>query len=146
MRIFLGLVCCVLWPLAATAQTIDAEWRITKFTGESWFVKLDEVISKTQSFNKGMAEGALFNCPYAGLSATYNTYTVEEFLVNKEFELFRQAEQDLREDGGKIFVHRITCAGLGGSVSKQVFYPFVTTQNGRAGYYMFEGGYFTLHR
>ncbi len=131
-------------PLTGHAQFVDTEWRVTAFTGEAWFIKPDDVIGKTQQFYKGDADGAFFQCPYAGMSKTYTTYSVDDFLANPEFKLFAPAAEGLRQGGQKVFVHRISCAGKGDPAMRRVIYPFVTTEKPDAAYYLFEGGFFTL--
>jgi hypothetical protein len=138
------LLLALVGPSAVHAQFIDTEWQVSGFTGEARFINPESVMLKTQSFSKGWAEGVFFQCPFAGLSKTYTTYAVDEFLANREFVLFKPAENDLRASGQKIFVHRISCEGRGDPSVRKVLYPFVTTENIHTAYYLFENGYFTL--
>jgi hypothetical protein len=130
----------------AKADFIDTTWSVIGFTGEPWFVNTQAVIGKSQMFNKGEARGVFFSCDFKGMSSSYTTYaTVDDFLKNPEFELFKPAEKELRLSGPKVFVHRITCEGDGNPKLRRVLYPFVTTQKRHSAYYLFEGGYFSLY-
>ena len=43
----------------------------------------------------------------------------------------------------EIFVHRITCNGKKG-FDRKVMYPFITQNNSKKGYYVFEGAIYIL--
>ena len=99
-----------------SAQYIDTKWTVTGYFGELWFAEEEDILGKHQEFYKGWADGVFYSCDYAGQSATYNTHTIKEFLVNKEFELVNQekAFSKVFEESGLLnentdgFVHRIT--------------------------------------
>ncbi|MQX45739.1 hypothetical protein [Sinorhizobium medicae] len=130
----------------AKADFIDTTWSVVGWTGEAWYIDTNSVIGKTQRFYKGEAEGVFYQCSFQGQSATYTTYdTVDEFLANPEFKLFKPAEEALRLSGPQVFVHRITCEGDGNPENRRVLYPFVTTQKRHSAYYIFEGGFFSLY-
>jgi|TARA_B100002003_G_C13599415_1_gene309293 hypothetical protein len=119
-------------------------WTVTEFLGEAWYVEPNKVIGQTQSFYKGYSEGVFFNCDYKGLSYTHNKYTLEEFLNNKEFELFKKLKEELKFKDEEVFVNRITCNGDNNPDKRGVFYPFVTIEPGNKAYYLYEGGIFVL--
>jgi hypothetical protein len=142
----LAVVVSASLPGNARADFIDTDWSVIGFTGEAWYADTKAVIGKTQSFHKGEAKGVFYRCDFHGQSSTYTTYdTVEAFLANPEFALFKPAEKDLRISGPKVFVHRITCEGDGNPRDRRVMYPFVTTEKRHSAYYLFEGGYFSLY-
>ena len=115
--------------------------KIIEFSGEAWFAGTKEIIGKTQEFYKGWSEGVFYSCDYAGQSKTYNTYITEEFLNNKEFSVFKKS--NIKFINKKIFVHRITCNGKEG-FDRKVMYPFITQNNSKKGYYLFEGAIYIL--
>jgi hypothetical protein len=132
-------------PEFAYADFIDTKWTVVGWTGEAWFANTQNIIGKTQQFHRGEAAGVFYSCDASGQSSTYTTYeTVDAFLENPEFELFKPAEKDLRLSGAKVFVHRITCDGHGDPDKRRVLYPFVTTEKRHSAYYLYEGGYFSL--
>jgi len=146
---FLGLLFA--FPSISSAQFIETKWSVTGYFGELWFAKERDIIGKHQEFFKGWADGVFYSCDYAGQSATYTSYTISDFLKNREFEIFSQenvfskvfAENSLIDKTTKVFVHRITCNGK--SVSKRkVLYPFVTVENSSKGFYIYEGAVFIL--
>lgn len=144
-RALLAAVFCCLSSLAF-ADYIDTKWSVVGWTGEAWFVEPKNVIGRTQMFHKGEAKGVFYGCDFAGQSSSYTTYeTVDEFLANPEFKVFKAAEKDLKLSGPKVFVHRITCEGNGRAENRRVLYPFVTTEKRHSAYYPFEGGFFTLY-
>ena len=116
-----------------------------------WFAEEEEILGKQQEFFKGWANGVFYSCDYAGQSATYNAYTLKEFLGNKEFELVNQdnafskvlAENGLLNENTKIFVHRITCNGEK-VVDRKVLYPFITVDGSNKAFYVYEGAIITL--
>ena len=118
-----------------------SKWKVSSFVGETWFSKPEDIIGKYQEFFKGWAEGVFYSCNYAGQSVTYNSYSPSEFLGNKEFSLFGETHVELNQH--KVYVHRITCNGKNGN-DRKVLYPFVTQENSRKAYYLFEGAIFTL--
>ena len=111
------------------------------FLGEAWFADTKNIIGKTQDFYKGWSKGVFYSCDYAGQSATYNSYTPDEFLKNKEFSLFKKFKVNFIDE--EIFVHRITCNGKKG-FDRKVMYPFITQNNSKKGYYVFEGAIYIL--
>ena len=92
-----------------------------------------------------------YSCDYAGQSATYNTHTIREFLVNKEFELVNQEkafskvfeENGLMNGNTKVFVHRITCNGSK-VADRKVLYPFITVDGSNKAFYVYEGAIITF--
>ena len=76
--------------LVLSAQYIDTKWTVTGSFGELWFAEEEDILDKQQQFFKGWADGISYSCDYAGQSATYNVYSIKEFLENKEFELIHQ--------------------------------------------------------
>ena len=125
----------------ALGQYIDTKWKVIEFLGESWFADTKNIIGKTQDFYKGWSEGVFYSCDYAGQSKTYNSYKLEEFLRNKEFSLFKKLNVNFVD--GDIFVHRITCNGKRGS-DRKVMYPFITQNDSKKGYYLYEGAIYIL--
>lgn len=123
------------------ANFIATKWKVSSYVGETWFSKPEDIIGKYQEFFKGWAEGVFYSCNYAGQSMTYNSYSPSEFLGNKEFSLFGETNVELNQD--TVYVHRITCNGKNGN-DRKVLYPFVTQENSRKAYYLFEGAIFTL--
>ena len=120
----------------AFGQFIDTKWKVMDFLGEAWFADTKNIIGKTQDFYKGWSKGVFYSCDYAGQSATYNSYTPDEFLKNKEFSLFKKFKVKFIDE--EIFVHRITCNGKKG-FDRKVMYPIITQNNSKKGYYAFEG-------
>lgn len=123
------------------ANFVDTRWKVLSYVGETWFSKPEDIIGKYQEFYKGWALGVFYSCNYAGQSMTYNVYSPDEFLGNKEFSLFGDKQVELNEDS--VYVIRITCNG--DSIrDRKVLYPFVTQNNSNKAYYIFEGAIFTL--
>ena len=147
-----ALVALILtFPSILNAQYIDTKWTVTGYFGELWFAEEEDILGKQQEFFKGWANGVFYSCDYAGQSATYNAYTLKEFLGNKEFELVNQdkafskvfAENGLLNENAKIFVHRITCNGEK-VVDRKVLYPFITVDGSSKAFYVYEGAIITL--
>ena len=119
--------------------------------GKRWFAEEEDILGKHQEFYKGWADGVFYSCDYAGQSATYNTYTIREFLVNKEFELVNQEkafskvfeENGLMNGNTKVFVHRITCNGSK-VADRKVLYPFITVDGANKAFYVYEGAIITF--
>ena len=111
------------------ANFIDTKWKVSNVVGETWFSKSENIIGKYQEFYKGFSEGVFYSCDYAGQSATYNVYNLNEFLSNKEFNLFKKLSYELNLIDTKTYVHRITCNGNNGD-GRKVFYPFITQELG----------------
>lgn len=130
--------------LPARAQSIDTTWLVVGFHGEPWFIDPVHLRGSSQMFNRGFADGVFFSCNFAGLSATYTTYTNADFLANPEFSAFQAVEDGLALSSERVFVHRITCEGKGDPQQRRVLYPFVTNEAGASAWYLFEGGVFTL--
>jgi len=129
---------------AAFSDYIDTNWRVTKFTGEAWFLDASQIVGEQQSFYKGFAKGAFYSCDYQGQSSTYTTYQLEDFFKNPEFELFLSVRNEMSDEASKVFVHRITCASKDDPSMRKVLYPFVTNNLRQRAWYLFEGGIFTL--
>ena len=144
-----GLI--IAFPSLVSAQYIDTKWTVTGYFGEFWFAEEANIFGKQQEISKGWADGVFYSCDYAGQSATYKTYTMTEFLRNKEFELVNQgnafskvfAEHGLMSDDTKVFVHRITCNGKKVS-DRKVLYPFITVDGSNKAFYVYEGAIIKL--
>ncbi len=75
------------FPSILSAQYIDTKWTVTGYFGELSFAEEEDILGKHQEFYKEWADGVFYSGDDAGQSATYNTQTIREFFVNKEFEL-----------------------------------------------------------
>ncbi len=118
---------------------VETKWQIKEYYGEAWYADTTKIIGKFQEFNRGYSEGVFFNCDYGGQSYTYTKYkSLDEFLNNKEFLLFKKLINKIKIDGENIYVHRITCNG-NNELERKVFYPFITYENINFAYYLFEG-------
>ena len=145
------VVLILIFPSILNAQYIDTKWTVIGYYGELWFAKEKDIIGKQQQFFKGWADGVFYSCNYAGQSATYNTYSIKEFLRNKEFALVNQdkafskvfIENNLLNKNRKVFVHRITCNGKK-IIDRKVFYPFITVDGSKKAFYIYEGAIITL--
>ena len=100
-----------------------------------------------------MAKGIFYSCDYGGQIKTYNTYSLDEFLTNKEFDLFAKYKDQLFKIKNKpvapseVFVHRITCNGKDDPKKRQVLYPFVTlgdSEKWKKAFYLFEEAIYIL--
>jgi len=139
------------FPFNLNAQYIDTKWIVTGYFGELWFAEEEDILGKHQEFYKGWADGVFYSCDYAGQSKTYNTHTIGEFLVNKEFELvnFEKAffkvfeENGLMNENTEVFVHRITCNGSK-VADRKVLYPFITVDGSNKAFYVYEGAIITF--
>ena len=149
--VFLVAFLLVVFPKFSVAQFIDTKWKVIGYVGETWFANPENIIGKYQAFYKGFANGVFYSCDYAGQSATYNTHTITEFLVNKEFELVNQEkafskvfeENGLMNGNTKVFVHRITCNGSK-VADRRVLYPFITVDGSNKAFYVYEGAIITF--
>ena len=81
------------------------------------FQSLKILLESIKKNYKGFSEGVFYSCDYAGQSATYNVYNLNEFLSNKEFNLFKKLSYELNLIDTKTYVHRITCNGNNGDRS-----------------------------
>jgi len=133
----------IFFTITSHANFIDTKWKVSNVVGETWFSKSENIIRKHQEFYKGFSEGVFYSCDYAGQSATYNVYDLKEFLLNKEFNLFKKFSYELKLIDTKTYVHRITCNG-NNNKTRKVFYPFITQKGSNTGYYLFEGAIFVL--
>ena len=129
----------------AQADFIDTRWSVVGFTGEAWVINPQSIIGQSQTFNRGFAEGVLYNCDYSGQSSTYTRYDNDAFFANPEFELFKSLRNELTLSSETLFVHRITCEGDGNPANRRVMYPFVTNEARKSAWYIFEGGVFSLY-
>ena len=127
----------LLIPNLVMADMIDTNWVVSSFVGDQAFADKRPIIGKTQEFFKGYAEGVFYTCDYAGQMKTYNKYSLNEFLANKEFDDFKKYQKELKFDSDVVYVHRISCNG---KIDKDraVIYPFVTTKKREKAYYLFE--------
>ena len=139
------------FPFNLNAQYIDTKWIVTGYFGELWFAEEEDILGKHQEFYKGWADGVFYSCDCAGQSKTYNTHTIAEFLVNKEFELvnFEKVffivfeENGLMNENTEVFVHRITCNGSK-VADRKVLYPFITVDGSNKAFYVYEGAIITF--
>ena len=139
------------FPSILSAQYIDTKWTVTGYFGELWFAEEEDILGKHQEFYKGWAAGVFYSCDYAGQSATYNTHTIREFLVNKEFQLVNQdkafskvfEENGLMNENTAVFVHRITCNGRK-VTDRKVLYPCITVDGSNNAFYVYEGAIITF--
>lgn len=128
---------------AAQADFIDATWTVQEFTGTAWFVKPEKVIGQTQTFDRGYAEGVLYECNFNGQSMTYTTYANDDFFENPEFQRFAPLREEMTADSEQLYVHRITCNG-NDLVPPRVLYPYVTNETRERAWYLYEGGVFSM--
>lgn len=127
----------------SNAQGVDGRWVVTDHAGDAWFANVKEIIGKTQTFDKGWAEGVFFECDFGGRSSAFTSYRIDEFLDNKEFVLFKDLGF-LKKYDGEVFVHRITCDGQK-QKSRQVLYPFISIKpDWTKSFYLYEGGIYSL--
>lgn len=129
----------------ASANFIDTIWTVEKFTGEAWFVKPEKIIGKTQTFDRGYAEGVLYECNFNGQSMIYTTYANDDFFENPEFQTFAPLREEMTADSEQLYVHRITCNG-NDLVPPRVLYPFVTNETRERAWYLYEGGVFSFSK
>lgn len=137
------LLILMLLPTIIFADFIEAKWEVKSFVGEQSFAEERPVIGKSQSFDGGYAVGVFYNCEFAGQVMTYTKYTLNEFLANKEFDIFKQYQKELKFDSDEIFVHRISCNGKTDG-DRALIYPFVTTGKRQKAYYLFEKAIYIL--
>ena len=132
---------------AQCPKKLDGVWTVTGFSGELWYAEEKDIINKNQQFFKGSAEGVFYSCDYGGQSYTHNSYTIKEFLKNKEFKDLSKvfAENNFSNNKTEVFVHRITCNGKKIS-DRRVMYPFVTVCDSDKGFYIYEGAIITLEK
>ena len=128
----------------ASANFVETKWEVKEYFGEAWYAEPESIIGKFQEFYNGYSKGVFYNCDYEGQSYTYTKYeSLEEFLKNKEFFLFNKYIDNIEILSGDIYVHRITCNG-NNELSRKVFYPFITFNDLKVGYYLFEGAIYKL--
>ena len=141
----------MLFPVKA--DMVETTWFVDSFVGDPTFADPKKILGQRQMFYKGMAKGIFYSCDYAGQTMTYNTYSFNEFLKNKEFDLFAKYEDQLFEIKNKrvapseVFVHRITCNGKDDPKKRRVLYPFVTLGNSgkwKSAFYLFEEAIYIL--
>ena len=140
-----AVLCGIVFCAPAYADFTDTRWSVVGFNGESWFINPQNVIGKSQLFNKGYAEGVFYSCDYAGQSSTYTRYENEAFFANPEFERFLPLREGMTLSSEALFVHRITCEGGDDPAQRRVMYPFVTNEARKSAWYLFEGGVFSLY-
>ena len=139
--------------LPAKADMIDVTWYVDSFVGDPIFADPKRILGQRQMFYKGMAKGVFYSCDYEGQTMTYNTYSLDEFLTNKEFDLFAKYKDQLFKIKNKslvpseVFVHRITCNGKDDPNKRRVLYPFVTlgdSEKWQRAFYLFEEAIYIL--
>ena len=139
--------------LPAKADMIDVTWYVDSFVGDPIFADPKKILGQRQMFYKGMAKGVFYSCDYEGQIKTYNTYSLDDFLTNKEFDLFAKYKGQLFKIKNKslvpseVFVHRITCNGKDDPNKRRVLYPFVTlgdSEKWQRAFYLFEEAIYIL--
>ena len=139
--------------LPAKADMIDVTWYVDSFVGDPIFADPKKILGQRQMFYKGMAKGVFYSCDYEGQIKTYNTYSLDKFLTNKEFDLFAKYKDQLFKIKNKslvlseVFVHRITCNGKDDPNKRRVLYPFVTlgdSEKWQRAFYLFEEAIYIL--
>ena len=139
--------------LPAKADMIDVTWYVDSFVGDPIFADPKKILGQRQMFYKGMAKGVFYSCDYEGQIKTYNTYSLDDFLTNKEFDLFAKYKDQLfriKNESvvlSKVFVHRITCNGKDDPKKRRVLYPFVTlgdSEKWRRAFYLYEEAIYIL--
>ncbi len=139
--------------LPAKADMIDVTWYVDSFVGDPIFADPKKILGQRQMFYKGMAKGVFYSCDYEGQIKTYNTYSLDDFLTNKEFDLFAKYKDQLFKIKNKslvpseVFVHRITCNGKDDPNKRRVLYPFVTlgdSEKWQRAFYLFEEAIYIL--
>ena len=86
----------IAFALMAKADFTDTSWSVVGYSGEPWFVSTTDVIGRTQTFNRGSADGVFFNCDFSGMSSTHTTCDPDDFFSNPEFALLKVEEQGMR--------------------------------------------------
>ena len=95
----------------ANADLVETTWVVDSFVGDPIFADPKKILGQSQMFYKGMAKGIFYSCDYGGQIKTYNTYSLDEFLKNKEFDLFAKYNDQLFRIKNKpvapseVFVH-----------------------------------------
>ena len=137
----------------AKADMVETTWLVDSFVGDPTFADPEKILGQKQMFYKGSAKGVFYSCNYSGQTMTYNTYSLNELLTNKEFDLFAKYKNQLFRIKNKpvtpseVFVHRITCNGKDDPKKRQVLYPFVTlgdSEKWRRAFYLFEEAIYIL--
>ena len=137
----------------AKADMVETTWIVDSFVGDPIFADPKKILGQRQMFYKGMAKGIFYSCDYGGQIKTYNTYSFDEFLKNKEFDLFAKYNDQLFRIKNKpvapseVFVHRITCNGKDNPEKRRVLYPFVTlgdSEKWKKAFYLFEEAIYIL--
>ena len=132
---------------------VETTWIVDSFVGDPIFADPKKILGQRQMFYKGMAKGIFYSCDYAGQTMTYNTYSFDEFLKNKEFDLFAKYKDQLFKiknqavTPSEVFVHRITCNGKDDHTKRQVLYPFFTlgdSEKWKKAFYLFEEAIYIL--
>ena len=137
----------------AKADMVETTWFVDSFVGDPTFADAKNILGQSQMFYKGSAKGVFYYCNYSGQTMTYNTYSLNEFLTNKEFDLFAKYKNQLFRIKNKpvtpseVFVHRITCNGKDNPKKRRVLYPFVTlgdSEKWKKAFYLFEEAIYIL--
>jgi len=85
----LAIVVLLVSAGVSNSQGVDGSWVVTDHAGDTWFANVEEIIGKTQMFDRGWAEGVFFESDFRGLSKARTSYRIDEVLANKEFVLFK---------------------------------------------------------
>jgi hypothetical protein len=80
---------------------------------------------------------------FNGQSKTYAKYSLDAFLLNKVFSLFKEYQSALGLNDKMTFDHGVSCDGLTVE-ERRVWHPFVTTENWWAGYHLYEGAIYVM--
>ena len=135
------------------ADYVDTVWIVDSFVGDPTFADPKKILGQRQMFYKGSAKGVFYSCDYAGQTRTYNRYSFDAFLNNKEFDLFDKYKEQLFKIKNKIavpsevYVHRITCNGKDDSKKRRVLYPFITLgdyEKWQRAFYLYEEAIYIL--
>ena len=140
-------------PIPAKANFIETVWIVDSFVGDPTFADPKKILGQRQMFYRGSAKGVFYSCDYAGQTKTYNTYSFDAFLNNKEFDLFAKYKEQLFKIKNKnvvpskVYVHRITCNGKDDPKKRRVLYPFITLgdyEKWQRAFYLYEEAIYIL--
>ena len=142
MKKLLALLLLFLIPTISYSNFYDGIWKVTDVVGESWFSLNKRHIGKTQEFYKGYADGVFFTCNYKGLVTTSDSYPLNEFLIKKEFKLFKKHKAELGfKEEGEVAVTKQTCTG---NYFNKEMHPIVTFTDWNKAYHLKNGVIFVM--
>ena len=141
-KLFLLLLLLFLFPTISYSNFYDGIWKVTNVVDESWLSLSKRHIGKTQEFYKGYADGVFFTCNYKGLVTTSDSYPLNEFLIKKEFKLFKKHKAELGfKEEGEVAVTRQTCTG---NYFNKEMHPIVTFTDWNKAYHLKNGVIFVM--